>query len=245
MHVWSPACLHRVLWVICMKKSTWKTYIFWILFSEIVGALSSWLTRDGTKIYNETITQPPFSPPPIVFPIVWGILFALMGIGVARIYLAPASGARSRSILLFLIQLFFNFFGALSFSIFRPLALRLSGWSHCGFWSCWWFYLSEKLTSLRPGCKFLISSGWLLPLTWISVCGFSISHTLDSPVIQACIDRFGTVHKTRACHDAHCILTGSYSSFFGFNPTLVEKFLHNNRNSRSFERLFVSLTIIL
>ena len=33
--------------------------------------------------------QPPLSPPAIVFPIVWGILFALMGIGAARIYLSP------------------------------------------------------------------------------------------------------------------------------------------------------------
>ena len=55
------------------------------------------------------------SPPSIVFPIVWGILFALMGIGAARIYLAPASNARSRSLLLFLIQLAFNFFWSIIF----------------------------------------------------------------------------------------------------------------------------------
>lgn len=102
-----------------MKKSTWKTYAFWILFSEAVGALSGWLTRDGTKIYNETIAQPPLSPPSIVFPIVWGILFALMGIGAARIYLSPASGARSRSLLLFLIQLSFNFFWSIIFFNFQ------------------------------------------------------------------------------------------------------------------------------
>lgn len=102
-----------------MKKSSWKTYAFWILFSEVIGALSGWLTRDGTKIYNETITQPPLSPPSIVFPIVWGILFALMGIGAARIYLAPASSARSRSLLLFLIQLAFNFFWSIIFFNFQ------------------------------------------------------------------------------------------------------------------------------
>ena len=102
-----------------MKKSTWKTYAFWILFTEAVGALSGWLTRTGTQIYNETIIQPPLSPPAIVFPIVWGILFALMGIGAARIYLAPTSGARSRSLLLFLIQLIFNFFWSIIFFNFQ------------------------------------------------------------------------------------------------------------------------------
>lgn len=59
--------------------------------------------------------QPPLSPPAIVFPIVWGILFALMGIGAARIYLSPPSAARSRSLLLFLVQLAFNFCWSLLF----------------------------------------------------------------------------------------------------------------------------------
>lgn len=98
-----------------MKKRSWKPYIFWILFTETIGFLSGWLTREGTKIYNTTIEQPPLSPPSIVFPIVWGILFALMGIGAARIYLAPASGDRSRSLLLFLVQLAVNFFWSIIF----------------------------------------------------------------------------------------------------------------------------------
>ena len=52
---------------------------------------------------------PPFSPPAIVFPIVWAILYLLMGIGAARIAMAPPSDARSRSLTLYLVQLFFNF----------------------------------------------------------------------------------------------------------------------------------------
>lgn len=98
-----------------MKKPAWKTYAFWIVLAEAVGALSGWLTRKGVKVYNATVEQPPLSPPSIVFPIVWGILFALMGIGAARIYLAPASNARSRSLLLFLVQLAFNFLWSIIF----------------------------------------------------------------------------------------------------------------------------------
>ena len=101
-----------------MKKTTWKSYAFWIIFTEAVGGLSGWLTREGTKLYNATIEQPPLSPPSIVFPIVWSILFALMGISAARIYLAPASNARSRSLLIFLIQLAFNFFWSIFFFMF-------------------------------------------------------------------------------------------------------------------------------
>jgi len=108
-----------------MENSARKVYAFWILFSEAVGALSGWLTRDGIRIYQEVIKQPPLSPPPIVFPIVWGILFALMGVGAARIYLAPASAARSRALLIFLIQLLFNFFWSIIFFNFQAFGFAL------------------------------------------------------------------------------------------------------------------------
>lgn len=102
-----------------MKIRTWKTYACWIIFTEAVGALSGWLTREGAEIYNATIEKPALSPPAIVFPIVWGILFALMGIGAARIYTSPASNARSRSLLLFFTQLAFNFFWSIIFFNFQ------------------------------------------------------------------------------------------------------------------------------
>ena len=98
-----------------MKKSAWKTYAFWILLTEAVGGLSGWLTRKGSKLYETTIRQPPLSPPGIVFPIGWGILFALMGISAARLWLAPPSLARTRGLRLFFLQLFFNFFWSIIF----------------------------------------------------------------------------------------------------------------------------------
>ena len=95
--------------------NNWKIYALWILFAEAVGGLSGWLTREGTKLYQATVTQPPLSPPPLVFPIVWGILFALMGIGAARIYLAPPSLGRTRALRIFILQLLFNFFWSIIF----------------------------------------------------------------------------------------------------------------------------------
>ena len=92
-----------------MNKIPWKTYAAWILLAEGVGGLSGWLTRKGAKLYEQNMVQPPLSPPALVFPVVWGVLFVLMGVGAARIYLSPASRARTRSLLLFLVQLAFNF----------------------------------------------------------------------------------------------------------------------------------------
>lgn len=110
---------HILSQVMYMNKSSWKTYAFWILGVEAVGALSGFLTREGSKIYSEVIEQPPLSPPAIVFPIVWGILFLLMGISATRIYLAPVSDARAQSLLIFFVQLAFNFFWSIIFFNFQ------------------------------------------------------------------------------------------------------------------------------
>lgn len=98
-----------------MMKQNWKTYAFGIGLAEAVGALSGFLSREGTKAFSETVAQPPLSPPMILFPIVWGILYALMGISAARISLSPPSKERNRGLNLFIAQLVVNFFWSLIF----------------------------------------------------------------------------------------------------------------------------------
>lgn len=98
-----------------MNKKAWKTYTFWILLSEATGALSGWLSREGMQLYRETIIQPPLSPPAFLFPIVWSILYALMGISAAKIYMVPPSKERNTGINLFIAQLIVNFFWSLIF----------------------------------------------------------------------------------------------------------------------------------
>jgi tryptophan-rich sensory protein len=112
--------------VIKVKKQwPWKTYAFWILLAEGVGALSGFLSREGTRRYLETVEKPPLSPPGMVFPIVWTVLFALMGIGAARIFLMPPSAGRRRALELFLVQLAVNFFWSILFFNWSAYALSL------------------------------------------------------------------------------------------------------------------------
>ena len=111
--------------MIDVKKSKWKTYAFWIVLAEAVGALSGWLTRKGVRAYNATVQQPPLSPPSIVFPIVWAILFALMGIGAARVSLQPQGYHQGRGLNLMIIQLAVNFCWPLLFFNLRAYALSL------------------------------------------------------------------------------------------------------------------------
>ena len=117
-------CVIFSIWVIEVKKQ-WKTYAFGVLLAEGVGALSGFLSREGTQRYLKTVIKPPLSPPGTVFPIVWTILFALMGIGAARIYRMPPSEARSRALQVFLIQLGVNFFWSILFFNWASYAFAL------------------------------------------------------------------------------------------------------------------------
>jgi tryptophan-rich sensory protein len=96
-------------------KRTWKTYAFWILLSVGIGALSGFLSREGAATFSETVIQPPLSPPAWLFPVVWSILYVLMGISATRISLAPDSPQKKQGLNLFIIQLVLNFFWSLIF----------------------------------------------------------------------------------------------------------------------------------
>lgn len=86
-----------------------------ILLTQSIGALSGWLSRDGMQIFSTSISQPPLSPPAFLCPIVWGVLYALMGIGAVRIYLSPQSTERSMALNVYISQLIVNFFWSLIF----------------------------------------------------------------------------------------------------------------------------------
>lgn len=98
-----------------MNKQFWKTIAIWVLIAEGVGLLAGLLTREGTQLYNAAVQQPPLSPPEWVFPVVWAILYALMGIGAALVTLQPDSAARTRGLNLMVTQLIVNFFWPLFF----------------------------------------------------------------------------------------------------------------------------------
>ncbi len=65
-----------------LKK--YKTYIVQIAITLVAGGLSAFVTRDNFNIF-ESINKPPLSPPAIVFPIVWSVLYTLMGISAGRV----------------------------------------------------------------------------------------------------------------------------------------------------------------
>lgn len=80
-----------------------------------VGGLSGWITRGAMEQF-QTLRQPPLSPPGWLFPVVWTVLFLLMGIAsylVVRSH-APEKTVK-RALIFYGIQLAMNFFWSILF----------------------------------------------------------------------------------------------------------------------------------
>lgn len=101
-----------------LDKSKLKTYGIFLVITGAVGGLSALLTNMGMESYRAA-EKPALTPPEIVFPIVWSILFILMAISAARVWLTDNSRMRNRSMLLYALQLLFNFMWSVLFFNFQ------------------------------------------------------------------------------------------------------------------------------
>lgn len=93
-----------------------KPYVISVAIALGVGALSAFLTKSSMEVYKN-INQPPLAPPMILFPIIWSILFILMGIGSAIIFLKKddGNGDASGALIIYGLQLVVNFFWSIIF----------------------------------------------------------------------------------------------------------------------------------
>ncbi len=99
-----------------MNEKSRSPLIISILIPLAVGSLSSLLSRSMTTYTS--ISKPDFSPPSYVFPIVWTILYVLMGISSYIIYDSD-SPAKGRALKIYMLQLFFNFCWSIIFFRFN------------------------------------------------------------------------------------------------------------------------------
>lgn len=58
-----------------------------ILIPNLVGFASGFVTKDAvTSPWYKSLRQPPFNPPNWVFPVVWTIMYSLMGVASVLVY---------------------------------------------------------------------------------------------------------------------------------------------------------------
>ena len=146
-------------------KPNWKHYALWIGLTEVVGGISALLSREGMRLYESAVTQPPLSPPMWLFPVVWTILYALMGISAARISRLPASAATVCGQKLFFTQLLFNFFWSIIYFNLQA------------YWPAfWWLVLlwAQVLAMILCYAKEDRTAAWLQTpyLLWLTFAGY-------------------------------------------------------------------------
>lgn len=97
-----------------------KPFVISIAIALAVGGLSALLTMENMDIYDE-LNTPPLSPPSILFPIVWTVLYILMGISAAIIYTQRENNFHEAQTGLraYAISLFFNFLWSIVFFNFK------------------------------------------------------------------------------------------------------------------------------
>ena len=93
-----------------------KPYVISILIALGVSGLSALVTKNNMSVYTD-LNKPLLAPPMIVFPIVWNILFILMGISSALVYVKGKDDKQKRNEALraYGLQLVVNFLWSIIF----------------------------------------------------------------------------------------------------------------------------------
>ena len=96
-------------------KIQWKPLLICVAIPLAVGGLAALLSREGMNVFA-SLEKPPLSPPGWLFPVVWTILYVLMGIAS---YLVFTSGADRKTVgaalRVYGFQLAVNFLGPIFF----------------------------------------------------------------------------------------------------------------------------------
>lgn len=143
-----------------------KPYVISILAALAVGGLTAWITGDDMNIYD-TIQTPPLSPPSILFPIVWTILYILMGISAARIWnrRKDALGEANKALRIYAGSLLMNAMWSIIFFHFKAFLIAF-------LWLVLlWFVI---LWTIRAFLKIDKTAAYLqIPyLAWVTFAGY-------------------------------------------------------------------------
>lgn len=151
--------------MVLMMKIEWKKLMICILIPLAVGGLSAVLTKNGMREFM-SVSKPALTPPMWLFPVVWTILYIVMGI---TSYLVLVSGEEQQKVegalRLYGVHLVVNFFWSI---IFFNMQMYLFAF----FWLLllWAFVLLVGLAFYR--IRKIAGAPWILYLLWVTFAGY-------------------------------------------------------------------------
>ncbi len=112
--------------VISMKKHSITDLLLYVVSAELAGVLSALLSGGFGSFYAE-YEKPPLLPPSWLFPAVWTVLYALMGISAYLIHISDAAESEKKHALkIYWTQLAVNFSWSIVFFRFELLWLAVA-----------------------------------------------------------------------------------------------------------------------
>lgn len=146
-------------------KTKWKTLILCIAIPLVVGGVAGFLSSGSMDTF-EALTKPPLSPPGWLFPVVWTILYTMMGIAFYLIITADATRKDiATASKLYGLQLLFNFLWTIWF-----FNLGLYWFSFLWLVALWFLILATAAAFSRiskPAAYLLIPY-----LAWVAFAGY-------------------------------------------------------------------------
>ena len=93
-----------------------RPYVISVVIALAVGGISALLTMNNMGLYSKN-EQPALAPPPWLFPVVWTILYVLMGIGAALVYNRKDFKPEEtrNALIIYAVNLALNFFWSIIF----------------------------------------------------------------------------------------------------------------------------------
>lgn len=147
-----------------MNSKKW-TLVKCIAIPLVVGALSAFLSCGGMRIFATT-NKPPLSPPGWLFPVVWTILYVLMGIASYLVYTSNAEEEQvTKALTVYGYQLVVNFLWSIFFFDF--------GWYLFSFFWLILLWILIFLTIRLFGSISKTAAYLLIPyLVWVTFAGY-------------------------------------------------------------------------
>lgn len=141
----------------------YKVYIISILIPLAVGGISYFISKDATKSFY-LVKQSRLTPPMWLFPLVWSVLYVLMGIGAAMIYKSKHK-LRAAALRVYAVQLAVNF-------LWSPIFFNARAFGVAFVWLVilWLLicYMALLFKEVRPLAGYL-----QLPyLVWVTFAGY-------------------------------------------------------------------------
>ena len=90
-------------------KNKFIAIILWIFSFELVGFLLGKITQSQINTWYQTLNKSLLTPPSIIFPIVWGILYAMLAIAGWSLWQQKKHPKAKFIFSLFMLQMLMNF----------------------------------------------------------------------------------------------------------------------------------------